>query len=107
MDDGKMTNLDYIREKVPREDLLLQLAEECSELAQAALKLRRTMVPGNPTPVTQDKALANLREEIVDVLTVLYVLDLSDVENSLWSIQKKLARWAGRIMAQEQGREIE
>lgn len=38
--------LDYL----PREKILAQLAEEASELAQAALKLRRALDGTNPTP---------------------------------------------------------
>lgn len=38
--------LDYL----PREEILAQLAEEASELAQAALKLRRALNGTNPTP---------------------------------------------------------
>ena len=33
--------IEYIREQLSKEELLCQLAEEASELAQAALKLRR------------------------------------------------------------------
>lgn len=33
-------------------DLLCQLAEEASELAQAALKLKRAMEGTNPTPMS-------------------------------------------------------
>ena len=36
-----MTDIEYIASKLSREDILCQLAEEASELAQAALKLRR------------------------------------------------------------------
>lgn len=41
---------DRIRANITYPELLAQLAEECSELAQASLKYRRTMVKGNPTP---------------------------------------------------------
>lgn len=37
-----------------REELLAQLAEECSEAAQAALKLRRAGSGENPTPVSEE-----------------------------------------------------
>lgn len=43
------------------------LAEECSELAQVALKYARILREENPTPVTEDKALKHLTEEIADV----------------------------------------
>lgn len=43
------------------------LAEECSELAQAALKYARILRGENPTPVTEDEAVSHLTEEIADV----------------------------------------
>ncbi len=42
----------YIKEHLPKAEILCQLAEEASELAQAALKLRRALDGTNPTPVT-------------------------------------------------------
>ena len=48
--------------KMPVEELLCGLAEECSELAQAALKLRRTYDQTNPTPVDPDNAFEKLCE---------------------------------------------
>lgn len=44
-----------------REELLAQLAEECSEAAQAALKLRRAGSGENPTPVSEEDAFHNRR----------------------------------------------
>lgn len=41
------TNLIY---NLPKAEILAQLAEETSELAQAALKLRRAIDKENPTP---------------------------------------------------------
>lgn len=43
-------NYSAIAGAVPMEEQLLQLAEECAELSQAALKLRRAMTGTNPTP---------------------------------------------------------
>ena len=48
--------------------LLEQLAEECAELGKAALKLARIVRRENPTPVTKEEALENLREEYTDVI---------------------------------------
>ena len=54
-------NLDEkIKQRLPQDELLAQLAEECSELSQAALKLRRALTGINPTPVTADEARKNL-----------------------------------------------
>jgi len=47
--------------------ILEQLAEECAELAQAALKLSRAMRGENPTPVGSDEARYALVEEMADV----------------------------------------
>lgn len=48
--------------------MLEQLAEECAELGKAALKLARIVRKENPTPVTKEEALKNLREEYTDVV---------------------------------------
>jgi hypothetical protein len=90
--------INYIREHVPLEELLAQLAEEASELAQAALKLRRTYSDTNPTPVSRSEAWAALSEEIADVELVLRVLDMDRPSMGRSSIKcAKTARWAGRI----------
>ena len=40
-------NLDEkIKQHIPQDELLAQLAEECAELSQAALKLRRALTGG-------------------------------------------------------------
>lgn len=65
-----MTTIDYIRKKVPRSELMAQLAEETAELAQAALKLRRVMDTVNPTPVSEKEALNGLYEEIAQEIRI-------------------------------------
>ncbi len=62
-----MSDIEYIASKLSREDILCQLAEEAAELSQAALKLRRVITGTNPAPVSEDEALHNLYEEIIDV----------------------------------------
>ena len=65
-------NLDEkIKQHIPQDELLAQLAEECAELSQAALKLRRALTGINPTPVTAEEARKNLVEETADVYNVL------------------------------------
>ena len=50
-----------------QEEALLQLMEECSELASACNQYRRTaLMKGQPTSKTPDEAMANLKEELVD-----------------------------------------
>ncbi len=55
-------------EKIGEPAMLEQLAEECTELAKAALKLARIERKENPTPVTEQEARENLEEEYTDVL---------------------------------------
>lgn len=82
---------------------LYQLAEEASELAQAALKLAR-IKNGAPTPVTEDEAVEHLSEELADVLNCFYILtyqngrDYDRFRDRVESIScGKLDRWARRI----------
>ena len=56
-------------------EILAQLAEECSELAQAALKLRRAMGTVNPPRITMAEAINKLNEEWADVLVCIDELD--------------------------------
>ena len=87
-----------LREKVSYGDLLCQLAEEASEMAQAALKLRRATEPGNPTPITREKAEAALLEEFADVLLVCSVLGLADRGEEIAGIHiRKTKRWIRRL----------
>ncbi len=86
---------DYVRLKVCSRDLLEQLAEESSELAQAALKLiRADGMSDNPTPVTSCKAMMDLFEEVGDVMMLWDVLGLAGVETST---NEKWERWALRL----------
>lgn len=92
--------MQYIIDCMPLEELLCQLAEEASELAQAALKLRRCYDGTNPTPVPKEEALKALFEEIADVWLVLQTLDL-DQEAHVKSYKRimagKVDRWADRL----------
>ena len=92
--------VDFIREKLPQEELLAQLAEECAELGKAALKLRRVYDGKNPTPVTEKEAHRNLMEEIADVSLCLEVLGLnhpSDMIEVQKTMNMKVHRWALRL----------
>lgn len=51
---------------LPKTEILAQLAEETSELAQAALKLRRVLDGTNPTPKSVEECLENIQEEMAD-----------------------------------------
>ena len=59
--------MSIIKQKVPVTELLAGLAEEASELAQAALKLRRCYDGTNPTPADPDIQYECFLEEIGDV----------------------------------------
>lgn len=85
-----------IRAKIPVCEMLAGLAEECSELAQAALKLRRCYDGTNPTPADPDKQYECLLEEIGDV--ELY-LDQLMINRGVIADYKemKLERWQKRL----------
>ena len=87
-----------IKQHIPQDELLTQLAEESAELSQAALKLRRALTGINPTPVTADEARKNLVEEAADVYNVLGLL-LDAVDNAeIYSIiRRKKERWLKRL----------
>ena len=90
----------YVREHLPREELLCQLAEECAELGKAALKLTRIYRGVNPTPVTRTEAFQNLLEEMADVTLCMEVLGLNTPEllencGRIWD--EKSTRWMARL----------
>lgn len=60
-----------ISDILPKTEILAQLAEEASELAQAALKLRRALDGKNPTPKSVEECLENIQEEMADVFVCL------------------------------------
>ena len=92
--------IDFIRSRVPETELLAQLAEEATELAHAALKLRRAIDGKNPTPVRLSEAWSGLLEEVADVQLCLQVVGV-DVTPTAYqrAIEAKLERWANRLRA--------
>lgn len=88
--------MDKIRDYLPDAEILAQLAEEASELTQAALKLRRVLDGTNPTFVEYEKAMVNLIEEYGDVVTCLNELDIS-YDSFLVALKKE--RWIRRLRA--------
>lgn len=88
----------YIRGHLSDGEQLAGLAEESAELAKAALKLRRCIDGSNPTPVTEREAVANLLEEVADVLLCLKVLGFP-VDPDCYSVNmdSKLERWVERL----------
>ena len=95
-----MDAIEYVRQNLPKEELLAQLAEECAELSKAALKLRRAYSGENPTPVTRAEAFDNLVEEVADVTLCIEVLGLNSPEalyncGRIW--EEKSVRWMNRL----------
>lgn len=98
---------------LPKTEILAQLAEEASELAQAALKLRRALDGTSPTPVGANEATANLFEELADIQVCInaffeqyddeYLDDVIATINGMGI--KKYGRWLSRLEAKEQSDE--
>ena len=90
-----------ISNKCGNEYMLRQLAEECSELSQAALKYIRAL--RKETPMRTDEAIEHIVEEIADVSlmidavsdTVLSERDMDDVQAIK---EQKLDRWKTRLI---------
>lgn len=87
-----------IAEKIGMPAVLEQLAEESSELAQAALKLARILRRENPTPVSYQEAIEHLREEVADVNVCTFELyDICGLANTVDIEADKYTRWCERI----------
>lgn len=89
--------LDYLGEP----EVLAQLAEEASELAQAALKLRRALEGLNPTPKTEEECRLALLEEVADVELCIFELGFMEenLENKIVHITScKKKRWIERLV---------
>lgn len=92
-----MTDLEFIASRLSEEELLCQIAEEASELAQAALKRRRAITQHNPTPTPPESALDDLYEEYGDLLnaTHVYLIKLNLIP--IGGNTSKLQRWVERL----------
>ena len=78
--------------------MLESLAEECTELAQAALKTARLIRGENPTPITQEEAKANLREEFTDVISCAIAVGLKvDAAQSVKKFHRMQERHAKAV----------
>lgn len=78
--------------------LLEQLAEECAELAQAALKLARKERGENPTPKTLGECFKDLIAEMADVQLCIWVVEISRGLDLRCHCDWKRERWAKRIL---------
>lgn len=97
--------LPEIRTALGPRSLLESIAEEASEVAQAALKMVRAKgLSGNYTPVTEESAREKLFEELLDLLAVLDVANIFDIQNLLNEEAEywKWKRWHDRLYGVEQ-----
>lgn len=79
--------------------LLEQLAEECSELAHAALKMARLERGENPTPKTEEECEAALKEELADVILCIDAITQCKKIYNIYDVQYvKQKRWVQRIL---------
>lgn len=98
-------NLLLVSRNLPENEILAQLAEEASELTQAALKVRRASGFINETPVGYEKAIDNLIEEIADVQVCIDAVTAADPHiNSIepqtrlrQTKEAKAKRWVERL----------
>lgn len=90
-----------IDKRIDIDNELTQLAEEASELAQAALKYRRALQTArweeniSPTPKTLNDAYDSLVEECSDVMLAALVLKKELISNDI--MLNKAGRWLDRL----------
>ena len=96
-----------ISDILPKTEILAQLAEEASELAQAALKLRCALDGTNPTPKSVEECRNAFEEEYADVVNCIIALDMDDAAfDRMRKMQhEKEVRWLSRLEAKEQSDE--
>lgn len=83
-----------------RSALLENLAEECAELAHAALKEARRLRGENPTPATAEECQKALVEEGADVMNMLGLateLEIIDGHEMTICMVKKMTRMVERL----------
>lgn len=80
-------------------DFYVQLAEEASELSQAALKMARLIEGRNPPRKTKEECILDLIEEVADVRNALSVLnDIACREHMIEEcMDRKMDRWVKGI----------
>lgn len=88
----------FVRDNLLTSDLYLALAEEASELSQAAAKQARILIGNNPSPVSHEDGEQNVLEELADVYVcanVLYGRTKDDYVSDI--METKLSRWVSRL----------
>lgn len=71
-----------------------QLAEEATELAQAAIKMGRILRGENPSPVTPHFAEHMIIEEYNDIMNVINILGIPENKELQ---REKMRRWIDRL----------
>lgn len=98
---------------LPDTEILAQLAEKASKLAQVALELRSALDGTNPTPKDVEECEMNLLEELADI-KVAFMVYLADSKPCIKSMvseeinktaEIKLDLWLSRLEAKEQSNE--
>lgn len=93
-----MTDTEYISAFLTTHEKWGQLAEEASELSQAALKMQRLFMPTNKPRKTYAECLSNVYEEIADILVCLDVLEIRQDTDEINRVRsEKERRWARGI----------
>ena len=101
--------IEFIREHLDERDILEQLAEEATELAQAALKMIRACGHKNPTPVTPEEAYIDIIKECADISNCLVAMGYNTAQERLLiarTMHEKQVRWVERIQEEEAKRGI-
>lgn len=85
------------------ESQLIQTAEECAELAKAAIKRYRVLAAQDPSSESLAASRAALIEEIADVLIMIdQIVYIEDFENDVWKmVDHKIERQLERIRGNE------
>ena len=101
--------LKKIFNKIETKAVLEQLIEETGELIQASAKQLRIMRGINPTPITHNKNIENIQEEIADVQLCIELAiraigsDSVETKKKIDLIkQRKLSRWLDRLGIREE-----
>lgn len=89
----------FVRDNLLASDIYLALAEEASELSQAAAKQARILIGNNPSPVSREDAEQNVLEELADVYVCANVLYGGAKDNYVSDVMEtKLSRWVSGLL---------
>ena len=91
----------YISDHIDDDEILAQVAEEAAELAQAALKLRRSLTGKNPTPKSVDACEDEMLEELEDTYTVVNIFYRAEGVRYTDRQITKIDRWYNRLKEAE------